>query len=537
MADDTRVTHSRSGIACTLALLWVLGCALPASAFAGDIIVARDAGLDASERADVRADAGVTLERMLSVEDAEVVTVADGREASALAALNADPDVRYAVPDVAVHATDAVATAPNDQYYLSQWALEQSNEADIDVLKAWDFTTPLGSGVTVGVVDQRIDVSHLDLKGNIEPGGQDFTKPDDCTAPTPTGLADHGTHVAGTIAAERDNAIGIAGIAPLAHVLPLQALDNCGGGKLSWVLEAFEYAGANHIPIVSASFATEPVVIPSLASRADPPPDPADINTAFADVFEAYPDTLYVVAAGNEGNDNDVLPVYPCNTLNPTRTDPDNLVCVGMTNASDVPVCWGNTGDGSVDVYAPGISIISTVAPNDYLRLSGTSMATPMVAATAALMASLEPGTLSVLQIEQALIDTGDDLDFTSTGRLNAARAVERTAASAWPVPARHRPGRLAIATTTACSTPSTSAPTRPERCSAARTSTATSCATARTTAWRSPTPARPTPTATEWATPAISRRAATTSTVMRGRHSTTAVRSSPASPPTAARK
>src|SRR4051794_30553608 len=100
MADDTRVTHSRSGIACTLALLWVLGCALPAQALAGDIIVRRDAGLDASERADVRADAGVELERMMALPDAEVVNVPDAREQSALAALNADPDVRYASPDV-----------------------------------------------------------------------------------------------------------------------------------------------------------------------------------------------------------------------------------------------------------------------------------------------------------------------------------------------------------------------------------------------------------------------------------------------------
>src|SRR4051794_31843978 len=106
MADDTRVTHSRSGIACTLVLLWVLGCTLPAQALAGDIVVRRDAGLSAAERTAVRADAGVKLERILTVDNTEVVTVPDGGEKRALAALDANPDVRYAVPDVRLHAAD-----------------------------------------------------------------------------------------------------------------------------------------------------------------------------------------------------------------------------------------------------------------------------------------------------------------------------------------------------------------------------------------------------------------------------------------------
>jgi subtilisin family serine protease len=416
MADDTRVTHSRSGIACTLALLWVLGCALPAHALAGDIVVRRDAGLDAAERAAVRADAGVKLERILTLDDAEVVTVPDSREQRALAALNADPDVRYAVPDVRLQAaadTEQFA-APNDFYYPTQWWLEQtSNDADIDAPRAWDAAND-GSGVTVAVVDQRIDVDHLDLKESIETGGADFTK-DPCAAATPTGTQDHGTLVAGVIAAARNNFIGIAGVAPLAQVLPVRALDNCGGGPLSSVIEAFDYAGA-HAQIVNASFASDPLLD---AGRK------AEINTAFADVLADHPNTLYVVAAGNEGNDNDVSPVYPCNTLTAARTDPENLVCVGMTNANDVPVCSGNVGDGSVDVYAPGIAIRSTAAPNDYLTRSGTSMATPMVAAVAALVDSVDFGTHSASDLKTA-VTTADPIAFMpdSTGRLNAARAV-----------------------------------------------------------------------------------------------------------------
>jgi hypothetical protein len=414
MADDTRVTHSRSGIACTLALFWVLGCTLPAHALAGDILVRRDAGLNAAERTAVRADAGVTLERILTLDDAEVVTVPDHGEQRALAALNADPDVRYAVPDVQLHAADTEQfAAPNDPYYPAQWWLEQTNDADIDAPRAWDAAND-GALVTVAVVDQRIDVDHLDLKANIEPGGADFTK-DSCAAATPTGTQDHGTLVAGVIAAARNNFIGIAGVAPLAHVLPVRALDNCGGGPLSSVIEAFDYAGA-HAQIVNASFASDPLLDSGRK---------AEINTAFADVLDDHPNTLYVVAAGNEGNDNDVSPVYPCNTLTAARTDPENLVCVGMTNANDVPVCSGNVGDGSVDVYAPGIAIRSTAAPNDYLTRSGTSMATPMVAAVAALVDSVDFGTHSASDLKTA-VTTVDPIAFmpASTGRLNAARAV-----------------------------------------------------------------------------------------------------------------
>jgi subtilisin family serine protease len=400
-----------------LALFWVLSCTLPAHALAGEILVSRDAGLSAAERTAVRADAGVTLKRMLTLDNAEVVTVPDAREARALAALNADPDVRYAAPNVRLQAAAETAAAPDDPFFPFQWYLDQPSDADIDAQKAWDASND-GSEVTVAVVDQQIDVDHPDLKANIAPGGQDFTQPDGCTRPTPTGPNDHGTLVAGTIAAERGNGIGVVGVAPQAHVLPLRALDNCGGGDLDWIIAAFDYAGDHGVPIVSASFGTDPWLGPDRA---------AEINAAFAKVFADHPDTLYVVAAGNEGNDNDERPVYPCNTLDATRTEPANLVCVGETNQRDELVCSGNVGAGSVDVYAPGVNILSTAGPSTYLYRSGTSMATPLVAAAAALLDSTDYGTHTVSELKDAVTTTGDtiaSMPDSTVGRLNAARAV-----------------------------------------------------------------------------------------------------------------
>src|SRR3954447_22155356 len=108
MADDTRVTLSRPGLACLFVLLWALGCVVPTAANAAEIIVRRDPGLSAGQRADVRADAGVKLERMLALPNSELVSVPDARAEAALAALNADPAVHDAAVNVPLH----VASVP-----------------------------------------------------------------------------------------------------------------------------------------------------------------------------------------------------------------------------------------------------------------------------------------------------------------------------------------------------------------------------------------------------------------------------------------
>ncbi len=400
MADDTTVTHSRPGYACALALLCVLGLSLPAEALASDIIVRRDAGLTAAERADVRADAGVRLERMLPLPNSELVSVPASRKDRALAVLNADPDVRFAAPDVAVHAAAEV-----------QPPLDSANDADVDGPEAWDYTE--GLGVTVGVADMSIG-DHADLGTNVE-ATEDFVGSDGCLTAAPTGAADHGTHVAGLIAALRDGK-GTVGLAPLAHVKPLRALDDCGAGKLSGVLAAFEYAGDEELPVVSASFATDPL-LPTVEKEA--------VDVAFTTVFADNPGTLYVVAAGNEGNDNDESPVYPCSNA------AENLICVGMTDVADKPVCWGNVGEASVDVFAPGIKVFSTVrGAVAYALLEGTSVATPLVAAAAALLESQDPLSNGPLELKAALLNNVDyvpglDAWSSSDGRLNAARPLD----------------------------------------------------------------------------------------------------------------
>src|SRR3954451_6618445 len=98
-ADDTRVMPSRRANACAVVLFWALCCVLPASSDAAELILRRGPGLSAGQRADLRARAGVTHKRTLTVRDAELVTVPDASARRALAALNADPRVIYAAPN------------------------------------------------------------------------------------------------------------------------------------------------------------------------------------------------------------------------------------------------------------------------------------------------------------------------------------------------------------------------------------------------------------------------------------------------------
>ncbi len=84
-----------------------------------------------------------------------------------------------------------------------------------------------------------------------------------------------------------------------------------------------------------------------------------------------HPSTLYVIAAGNDGRDNDVAPTYPCDI------DEPNIVCVGATTNRDEPADFSNHGDHSVDLFAPGEWVVSTMIPSDrrYAYMAGTSMA------------------------------------------------------------------------------------------------------------------------------------------------------------------
>jgi subtilisin family serine protease len=400
-----------------LALVVLIIAALPAQAQAADIIVKREAGLDRAERATVRRDAGVTLVGTLTLADTEVVHADDPR--AALAALNADPDVSYAELD------SPVRMLSDDALFTQQWALENSGQfggladADMDVPAAWQLST--GAGVTVAVVDTGVDAGVADLTGQLtgNPGeiagngvdddhnglvddwrGWDFIAGDN----NPADEEGHGTHVTGTVAALAGNGIGVAGVAPDAHVLPVRALDAQGAGTESSIAQAFDYAGDLGARIVNASLGG------------------SGSSQTVTDAIAAHPGTLYVVAAGNSGANTDVSPVFPCTSPAP------NVLCVGATDNRDARASYSNYGAATVDVFAPGSLIDSTLMGGGYGFMYGTSMASPQVAGTAALALAADPGA-STARLKAALIASVDRLPAltarsVSGGRVNAAAAV-----------------------------------------------------------------------------------------------------------------
>jgi thermitase len=149
----------------------------------------------------------------------------------------------------------------------------------------------------------------------------------------------HGTHVAGIIAAAK-NDIFTVGTAPQAKVLPLRVLNGPNAtGNWSDITDAFVYAGKMGIPIVNASLGGGGVV------------------ESVRDAVALYPNTLYVVAAGNNGKWlNPDFVYYPCDA--PSQ----NVMCVGATDATDTRASFSNFSKVSVDVFAPGQGIVSLLA-------------------------------------------------------------------------------------------------------------------------------------------------------------------------------
>ena len=368
------------------------------------IIVKREPGLDRGERADIRADAGVRLVRTLSLENTEVVSASNPERA--LDRLNDDADVEYAELD-----RKRRAFAP-DPYIGGLWGLENTGQgifgvgagladADIDGREAWASAT--GTGQIVAVVDSGIDAAHEDLAGQLAEG-RNFVGPG--TAANYGDGNGHGTHVAGTIAALRDNGLGVAGVAPGAKIMALRVLDDDGAGWDSDIAEAFRYAGDAGVRVVNASLGG------------------TDGSHTLQAAIDEYPDTLFVVAAGNDHRDNDVTPNYPCQVPSP------NVLCVGASTNKDTKADFSNYGDHSVDAFAPGEAILSTVpSGNDYAWYEGTSMAAPHVAAAAALVMQVAP-LLSAVDVKAVLLESTDKKAALtpvsiSGGRINANAAVQ----------------------------------------------------------------------------------------------------------------
>lgn len=379
-----------------------------------ELIVRFDGDATAAGRLDAREDARTDLEHTLPLQGMQLVSVDPGQPvAVAERTLESDPDVLYAERNAIRHAS----LVPNDPYFSQLWALLNtgqsirgvtgSPDADSDVAEAWDAR--ITGGTIVAVLDTGVDTTHPDLTPNLLPG-RDYVDGDD----NPVDENGHGTHVAGTIAADRGNGIGVAGVGDNAvKILPLRVLDANGSGSVSTLIQAYSYAFQHGAKVVNLSLGSGT----ALQSERD--------------AMAAYQTMLFVSAAGNGGADgvgdnNDLTGTYPCAYVLP------NVLCVAASDNRDQLAPFSNYGATSVDLAAPGVSIASTWIGGGYSWASGTSMATPHVSGAAGLLWSAAPSSVPT-DISSAIM-AGVDASpafagkTVSGGRLNVLRSLRLVA-------------------------------------------------------------------------------------------------------------
>lgn len=286
----------------------------------------------------------------------------------------------------------------NDPSNGKQWAINK-----IGLSEAWDKSTGNYS-VKVGIIDTGIDANHEDLKANINRTlSKDFTGDTSAENPEFNDIYVHGTHVAGIIGAKGNNGIGVTGVCWKVQMISLR-VHNGGVCESSWIAKALDYAAAKNLPLVNCSmigYGTDIILSNAIQNFSG----------------------LLVCSAGNEkeNTDNKKQSLASLNYLN-------NVISVGATDSNDKIWINGKTGSNfgakTVDLFAPGANIYSTLPNNSYGVAEGTSMAAPFVTGVAALLLSRYPNMAAGVIKANILegVDKVAALDglCVTGGRLNA---------------------------------------------------------------------------------------------------------------------
>lgn len=293
---------------------------------------------------------------------------------------------------VAVLAAAPSAAAAQDPYAKRQWALDR-----VRAEKAWSVGGE-GKGVTIAIVDSGVDLEHEDLKGAFVEG-RDFVD-GDADASDEHG---HGTHVAGIAAARANNAIGIAGVAPQAKIMPVRVLDEDGSGTGADVDAGIRWAADHGADVINLSLSDGDVVIESLFG------DSLNRSLEYAWSKGAVP----VVVSGNDGFFRTQL--ASANALMVTATGPDDTK-PGYANSVGFAK-WAIAAPGGTSQSQASMVFSTLWTPagkTHYGWAYGTSMAAPHVSGAAAILRGLG---LTPRQTVDRLLSTARDIG--SDGRDN----------------------------------------------------------------------------------------------------------------------
>lgn len=434
---------------------------------AGEVLVrfcepAKQAGKSARDLArNLACSDGVKVHRdsglyCLVLHDDESVT-------EAILRLSKCDDVAYVQPNFRYGPR---AAAPDDADFFRQWALENTGQAvgeqtglvgaDIQILDAWDLSTGAasGNGAIVAVLDNGVDYNHPDLSDRMWDGsacldhngdplgdcihGYDYSTGAGDKDPIAV-ASDHGTHVAGIIAATADNGIGIAGVAPDVQLMAVRSVDYSS----SDFVKGIYFAAHNGATVINASWG----FAVSGASGCQLIRDEGETSLEIGDraLYDAIADFpgMFVGAAGNTNRDHNGIDYFDSTDFGRDTACWDGLENVFSVGASDYnDAKWGSSDYGLyVDLLAPGVGIYSTSTNGNYSQKSGTSMSAPHAAGAAALLWSfrqdLTPGEVRELLLEYGeCVATPEDYGTTercAAGQGKRLNAYQPMAAAANP--------------------------------------------------------------------------------------------------------
>ncbi len=370
--------------ACVLAFALVPGASAAEQKFVrGEVVVKYSNGATAAQKATARhaARAAGRADRIKGTRGARVIQVR-GSVRKAIRRLERSGAVRYAEPNYVYH---ALAT-PNDPSFGQLYGLNNAGQtggtpdADIDAPQGWDVlglsAFPGAGGAKVGIVDTGIQQTHPEFAGGriancggVNNFGSNLVIIVVGADPTiVNGKCNddngHGTHVAGTIAANANNGTGVAGVAFNSPLAICKGLNSGGSGTLQMIANCITWLNQQGAKVISMSLGG------SSGSAA--------LQTAVTNATNNG--SLLVAAAGNSGNSSLSYPAAYA-----------EVVSVAATDHNDAKASFSQF-NADVEVAAPGVNILSTWNNGGYNTISGTSMATPHAAAVAALIAGTNPG-------------------------------------------------------------------------------------------------------------------------------------------------
>jgi len=419
------LSHRLFGALAALALLFALLASAPVASASGSesrgydeehILVGWDRSLPADARAYVHAAEGGEVANRLETIDVDVVEIPEGQDPNDwVARYERHPQVAFAE----LNYERSLNSVPNDTLFEDQWGFHNTGQGvtgsfvrgvsdwDIDAPEAWDAAFGSGSfpssgGTRVAIIDTGIDRAHIDLLNQVSHCASALAAIGVVTNGTCTDDNLHGTHVAGTVAANTGNTVGVAGTAPNAELAICKALNAAGVGFVTDVAACIDWswktAGAK---IISMSLGSE-----------------KGTDTEGRAVKEAHAAGVLVIAAA--GNGFDSTPNYPAYY--------SEVMSVASFNQAGV-ISDFSTCNSDVEIAAPGEDIWSTFPENTYGVISGTSMATPHVAGAAALVMSelgLDAGeTRSKLKSTGGSgLSTGGRKECSAYPALNLAAAI-----------------------------------------------------------------------------------------------------------------